>query len=207
LNRKFLISPIDFEGMHRIEKGEYPIAAIREMLLNALVHRNYMGAPIQIRVYDDKINIGNEGMLPIELTLDALKRSHPSIPRNPIIADVCFKGSYIDAWGRGTIKILDTCKLAGLPVPEMMERDGGFLITVFKDMLSKEQLLKLDLNERQVRAILYVKENDSINNATYQKINDIGKTTATVELQELVKTEILMQSGSGGRGTKYILFQ
>lgn len=44
LNHKFLISPIDFEGMHRIEKGEYPVPAIREMLLNALVHRNYMGA-------------------------------------------------------------------------------------------------------------------------------------------------------------------
>ena len=90
LNNKFLIRPIEFEGMHRIEKGEYPVAAIREMLLNALVHRNYMGAPIQIRVYDDKISIWNEGTLPDGLTLDALKRSHSSRPRNPIIADVCF---------------------------------------------------------------------------------------------------------------------
>ena len=67
------------------------------MLLNALVHRNYMGAPIQIRVYDDKINIWNEGSLPAGLTLAALKRSHSSRPRNPIIADVSFKGGYIDA--------------------------------------------------------------------------------------------------------------
>lgn len=43
LNRKFLIKPIEFEGLQRIEKGEYPVAALREMLLNALVHRNYMG--------------------------------------------------------------------------------------------------------------------------------------------------------------------
>ena len=57
LNHKFLTRSIGFEGMHRIEKGVYPLAAIREMLLNALVHRNYMGAPIQIRVYDDKISI------------------------------------------------------------------------------------------------------------------------------------------------------
>ena len=76
LNHKFLIRTIEFEGMHRIEKGEYPVAAIREMLLNALVHRNYMGAPIQIRVYDDKISIWNEGTLPDGLTLEALKRSH-----------------------------------------------------------------------------------------------------------------------------------
>ena len=64
LNHKFLTRQIEFEGMHRIEKGEYPVPAIREMLLNALVHRNYMGAPIQIRVYDNKIIFWNEGTLP-----------------------------------------------------------------------------------------------------------------------------------------------
>lgn len=131
LNHKFLTKPIDFEGMHRIEKGEYPVAAIREMLLNALVHRSYMGSPIQIRVYDHKISIWNEGFLPEGLTLDALKRPHPSRPRNPIIADVCFKGGYIDAWGRGTIKILDSCKAAELPEPEMKEQDGGFFNNTF----------------------------------------------------------------------------
>ncbi len=54
LNHKFLIRSIGFEGMHRIEKGEYPLPSLREMLLNALVHRNYMGALIQIRVYKTK---------------------------------------------------------------------------------------------------------------------------------------------------------
>ena len=120
LNHKFLIRSIGFAGMHRIEKGEYPLPAIREMLLNALVHRNYMGASIQIRVYDDKLSIWNEGILPEGLTLASLKRSHSSRPRNPIIADVAFKGGYIDAWGRGTIKILDACKEAELPEPEML---------------------------------------------------------------------------------------
>ena len=115
LNHKFLIRSIEFEGMHRIEKGEYPLAAIREMLLNALVHRSYMGAPIQIRMYDEKISIWNEGTLPEGLTLAALKRSHSSRPRNPVIADIAFKGGYINAWGRGTIKILDTCKQPDLP--------------------------------------------------------------------------------------------
>jgi ATP-dependent DNA helicase RecG len=150
LNHKFLIKTIEFEGMHRIEKGEYPVAAIREMLLNALVHRNYMGAPIQIRVYDDKISIWNEGILPDGLTLEALKRSHSSRPRNPIIADVCFKGGYIDAWGRGTIKIIDTCKKADLPEPEMKELDGGFIVSLFKDNITPEQLTKLGFNDRQV---------------------------------------------------------
>lgn len=92
----------------RIEKGEYPRAALREMLLNSLVHRNYMGSMIQIRIYDNQFSIWNEGTLPEGLTIDALKRKHSSRPRNQIIADVCFKGGYIDAWGRGTLKIINS---------------------------------------------------------------------------------------------------
>jgi|GEM_PF-6219966 len=61
LNHKFLIRPIDFVGMHRVEKDEYPVAALREMLLNALIHRTYMGAHIQLRVFDDRLSIWNEG--------------------------------------------------------------------------------------------------------------------------------------------------
>ncbi len=205
LNHKFLIRSIGFEGMHRIEKGEYPLAAIREMLLNALVHRNYMGAPIQIRVYDDKISIWNEGSLPAGLTLAALKRSHSSRPRNPIIADVSFKGGYIDAWGRGTIKILDTCKEAELPEPEMQEQDGGFSITLFKNNLTQEQLAKLGLNDRQVKAVSFVKEKGRISNKEYQEIFSVARITATRDLKELVEKGILKSSETKGAGSYYEL--
>jgi ATP-dependent DNA helicase RecG len=53
--------------------------------------------------------------------LDSLKRQHPSGPRNLLIADVCFKGGYIDACGSGTLKIIGTCKEAGVPPPEIIE--------------------------------------------------------------------------------------
>jgi ATP-dependent DNA helicase RecG len=204
LNHKFLIRPIEFEGMHRIEKGEYPVAAIREMLLNALVHRNYMGAPIQIRVYDDKLSIWNEGTLPDGLTLEALKRSHSSRPRNPIIADVCFKGGYIDAWGRGTIKIIDTCKQAVLPEPEMKELDGGFILTLFKDNITPEQLTKLGLNDRQVKAILFIKEKGKITNSEYQVLNEVSDRTALRDIEELTEKGILIKEGEK-KGTSYKL--
>lgn len=205
LNRKFLTRPIEFEGMHRIEKGEYPVAAIREMFLNALVHRNYMGAPIQIRVYDDKISIWNEGTLPDGLTLDALKRSHSSRPRNPIIADVCFKGGYIDAWGRGTIKIIDTCKQANLPEPEMVELDGGFSITLFKDNITPEKLTKLGLNDRQIKAVLILKERGKITNKEYQEMNETTERTASRDLSDLVGKGIIKSSGVKGAGAFYTL--
>jgi len=197
LNHKFLIRPVEFEGMYRIEKGEYPLPAIREMLLNALIHRNYMGAHTQIRVYDDKINIWNEGVLPEGLSLESLHRSHSSKPRNPIIADVCFKGGLIDAWGRGTIKIIDACKQAELPEPQLIERDGGFLVTLFKNNLDVEQLVKVGLNPRQLKAVQYVKEKGKITNKEYQEINSIAKPSATRELSELVTKGIFVNKGKG----------
>ncbi len=203
LNHKFLTRSIGFEGMHRIEKGVYPLAAIREMLLNALVHRNYMGAPIQIRVYDDKISVWNEGTLPAGLTPAALKRSHSSRPRNPIIADVSFKGGYIDAWGRGTIKILETCKEAQLPEPEMLELDGGFSISLFKNNLTEEQLTKLGLNERQVKAVLFVKEKGKIANKDYLLLNNCSRNTATNDLADLVQKGLFVASEVKGAGAFY----
>jgi ATP-dependent DNA helicase RecG len=205
LNRKFLTKQIDFKGLQRIEKGEYPVAAIREMLLNALVHRNYMGSPVQMRVYDNKLTIWNEGNLPEGLDYEALKRNHSSRPRNPIIADVCFKAGYIDAWGRGTLKIYKSCQEAGLPEPEIKPLDGGVLVTLFKDYLNEEQLKKLGLNDRQIEAIQFVKTNSVISNADYQKMNNIGKTTATEELAELVGSGIFTAPKAKGRGAKYTL--
>ncbi|WP_321332598.1 ATP-binding protein [uncultured Bacteroides sp.] len=167
LDHKYLTRSIEFKGMLRLEHSEYPIPALREMLLNALVHRKYMGSFIQIRVYDDKITIWNDGRLPEEITLESLKHVHSSYPRNPLIADVCFKGGLIDSWGRGTVRIIETCKEAGLPEPELTERDGGFLVTLFKNNLSEEQLVRLGLNARQVKAVSYVKEKGRITNSDY----------------------------------------
>jgi ATP-dependent DNA helicase RecG len=198
LDHKYLTRSIEFKGMLRLEHSEYPIPALREMLLNALVHRKYMGSFIQIRVYDDKITIWNDGALPEEITLESLKHVHSSHPRNPLIADVCFKGGLIDSWGRGTVRIIEACKEAGLPEPELTERDGGFLVTLFKDNLTEEQLVKLGLNARQIKAIQYVKERGKITNKEYQEMNDVSRNTASSELKELENGfSILINKGQG----------
>lgn len=195
LDHKYLTRSIEFKGMLRLEHSEYPIPALREMLLNALVHRKYMGSFIQIRVYDDKITIWNDGRLPEEITLESLKHVHSSHPRNPLIADVCFKGGLIDSWGRGTVRIIETCKEAGLPEPELTERDGGFLVTLFKDNLTEEQLVKLGLNARQVKAVSYVKEKGRITNSDYQALNEISDRTSSRDLEDLVAKGVLKRVG------------
>jgi len=175
------------------------------MLLNALIHRNYMGAMTQIRVYDDSINVWNGGTLPEGIDSEALKKPHRSNPRNPIIADVCFKGGLIDSWGSGTIKIIDTCKQAELPEPELVEQEGGFSVTLFKNKLTVEQLTKLGLNDRQLKAVEYVKEKGKITNKEYQELFDVARITATRDLTELVEKEVFRSSDTKGAGSFYEL--
>ena len=119
-------------GLRRIEELEYPVPALREMLLNAMVHRNYLGSMIQMKVYDDRLTLWNAGTLPEELSIEKLFSLHESIPRNPLIAEVCYKAGYIDSWGRGVEKITEACKGQGLPIPEVYERSGGLVVELKK---------------------------------------------------------------------------
>lgn len=205
LNAKFFIHPIDFVGMQRVERDEYPVAAVREMILNALVHRNYMGAPTQIRLYDNHFSVWNDGGLPEGITEEDLKKVHRSKPRNPLIADVCFKAGYIDSWGRGTIKIIEACQEADLPEPILKEEQGGFLSKVFKDRFTEDQLKILSLNERQIEAIMYTKKYGEITNSIYQKIANVSKATATRDIKELEEKELLKNIGTKGSSAIYKL--
>ncbi len=205
LDKKFLISQISYEGLHRVEKWEYPYNAIRETIINAIVHRDYMGAPIQISVYDDKIIVWNEGTLPDNLTIEDLKGPHSSRPHNPILASVFFKGGLIEAWGRGTVKIINECVNAGLPEPTIETAFGGIQVTLFKNFLDKTKLIELGLNERQIKAVEYLKKNKRITNKDYQKLNNISRETATNDLRKLVELKIIAPSGSKGAGAYYTL--
>ena len=206
LDRKFLVSPISYKGLQRVEGWEYPYEAIRETILNAIVHRDYMGAPIQISVYDDKLMVWNEGSLPDDMTVEDLKRKHSSRPHNPILAGVFFKGGLIEAWGRGTIKIINECKKAGLREPLIESTSGGICVTIFKSVEKDSAgTFPKDLNERQVKAVEFVKENGRITNGIYQKLTDVSKKTATRDLKQLVDLGILKVKGTKGVGVSYEL--
>jgi ATP-dependent DNA helicase RecG len=205
LRSKYLTSPIKYVGLQRVEKLEYPEDALRESILNAIVHKNYSGTSIQLKVYDDKLIIWNPGTLPDELSLEQLKTEHASHPRNKNIADIFFKAGYIEAWGSGIARMMEACIKAGLPEPDIKETEGGIQITFLKDIFTEDFLNKLNLNPRQVKAVLFVKEFGSISNSKYQEINKVSKPTATRDLQELNKKEILENKGKKGAGAVYIL--
>jgi ATP-dependent DNA helicase RecG len=164
-----------------------------------------MGAPSQIRLYDDHFSVWNDGGLPEGITEEDLKKLHRSKPRNPLIADTCFKAGYIDSWGRGTIKIIEACLEAGLPEPILKEDQGGFLSKIFKDRFTEDQLRKMGLNDRQIEAVKYVKKNGKITNKEYQGNLKVSRITATRDLTELVAKNILRSSETKGAGSYYVL--
>jgi len=79
------------------------------------------------------------------------------------------------------------------------------LVVLFKDKFNEALLQKLGLNGRQLKAVNYVRQNGSITNAVFQQLNHVGKSTATVDLQQLVDLELLSSSDVKGRGSRYTL--
>lgn len=195
LQKKYFTAPVSYQGLHRIEGSEYPFEALREILLNAIVHRTYTTAPIQVSVYSDRLTVWNEGTLPDNLSIEDLKRKHPSLPKNPVLADVCFKGGLIEAWGRGTVKIMEECRSHGLPEPEIEVIAGGVSVTIFKDVYTEGLLKEFNLNERQIDALLYWKKAREIQNNKYKNRFNIADRTALRDLTELVEKGLLTKEG------------
>jgi len=185
---------------------EYPYEALREAILNALIHRDYTStSEIQIRVYDDKLVIMNSGKLPPDISVENLKKDHPSRPRNPLLASVFFYAGYIETWGRGTIKILEACKAQGLPEPEFENEKGIMKVIFYKDIYNEENLRKMGLNERQIKVVMVVKEKGKITNLEYQKLFGVSKKTASRDFENLVTKGLIERVGTTGKGTYYIL--
>lgn len=203
LDSKYITATISYEGLQRQEKPEYPPLAIREILLNALVHRTYIQAPIQISMYKDKMMVWNEGSLPAGLTVENLKEKHPSLPKNPVLAEVCFKGGLIEAWGRGIPKVVEECKKWNLPEPKIELLGGGIAITLYKNKYTKDYLDSLDLSERQIKGLEYIKEHGQITNSIYQEINTITDRTARRDITELVEVHQLLVKHGTTKGAYY----
>jgi ATP-dependent DNA helicase RecG len=205
LDKKYFIKSISYEGLQRIETTEYPYPAIREILLNAITHRVYQTTPITVRIYSDRLEIWNLGALPKELSTEDLKQTHSSYPRNPLIAQVFYKGGLIESWGRGTIKILEECKKHDLPEPEIKEVGGGVQVILYKNKTNPEFLMSLGLNDRQLLAIEYVKKNKVITSGVYQELTNITERTATRDLNVLTDLKVFKKVGYK-KGTKYELY-
>lgn len=129
---KYMKAIISYDDIQRVETLPVPREALREALLNACINKDYADhTPIQIRVFDNALEIVNGGVLPDNWTVDTLLSSHRSQPYNPVIANAFFRAGEIEAWGRGIERIIEACRKDGFSMPEF-RFDASGVWTVFK---------------------------------------------------------------------------
>ncbi|MBI1335895.1 MAG: DUF4062 domain-containing protein [Phycisphaera sp.] len=187
-------------------KYEMPMEAIREIIVNAVAHRDYTSnASVQVSVFADRIEVWNPGSLPRGLRPDDLTKPHSSEPANPLIARPLYLAHYIESLGTGTLDVIRHCRESDLPLPQFEQRGNQFVVTLWRDWLTADVLASLDLNDRQRQAISYVKIEGRIGNLEYQRITGAIKKTATRDLDDLVAQDLLAKVGTTGRGVHYVL--
>jgi len=136
--------------------------------------------------------------------MEDLYKSHSSVLRNKGIGEVFYDIGWIEQWGSGIDKMQRACKKAGLPEPHFEEYQG-FRVIFRKDIYTEEYLHNLGLNERQIKAVMYVKEKGRITNKEYQELTKISRQMATIDLAETVKKGVFTKIGKAGKGIAYQL--
>jgi hypothetical protein len=182
---------------------ELPPDAVSEAIVNAIAHRDYhSNASVEVRLFADRLEVWNPGSLPGTLTLDDLRNDHPSVPRNPLIAESLYLTRYIEKAGSGTQRMIELCREAGLPEPNYELRTGSFVLTLWRDWLTAEVMAGFHLNERQLKGLACLRAEGRLTSGRYQELTGISRQTASRDLEDMVKKGILNRYGDR-RGTFY----
>ena len=186
LRAKYLKAAITYQGIQRIETFPVPTEALREAVLNAIIHKDYAAhTPVQIKVYGDKLSIWNPGHLPVDWTPEKITASHPSSPFNPDVANAFFRSGEIELWGRGIERIFEACRAAKFPDP-VIEHDGTGWWTKFT--FAKAVLDRLNgnkANEKTFRENFQGKLSGKKLGKTSGEIVELMKSEPTITIPEL----------------------
>lgn len=184
---------------------ELPPDAVGEAIVNAIAHCDYhSNASVEVRLYADRLEVWNPGMLPGTLTLDSLRNDHPSIPYNPLLAESLYLARYIERVGSGTQAIIALCREADLPEPEFEQREGSFFITLWRDWLMTEVMDHLKLNDRQILCLKTLKAERQTTTMAYQNFLGCSRRTAARDLDDLLRKGFIQRQGAG-RSAYYVL--
>ena len=220
---KYLKAKITYQGIQRIESYPYPLEALREAILNAIIHKDYSsGVPIQISVYDDMLYIGNVGQLPAEWSLEVLLGKHVSVPFNPTIARIFYLIGYVESWGRGVEKILTACKNDGIPEPEYTIRPADIMLkfaahpdriipsghTVIRDGLTDvadnftdiPNFLTDNLTDKELSVLKLILENNCYTTSKMAAKLAVSRQTITSRLKTLQEKKLIRRIGSDRKG-------
>ena len=194
------------KGLERVEQTEYPPAAVREALVNAVAHRDYRlrGRRIEVRMFTDRMEIISPGGLPGYITLDNIVEEHFS--RNPRIVGALYYWGYIEELGLGIDLMIEEMTAAGLPPPQFRAEPYLFSVTLYnrreRPPIAQWQRT---MNERQMKALEYIRRYGRITNREYQVIcPHVSPETLRLDLADLVEKGVLIKVGDK-KGTYYIL--
>ncbi len=141
----FVMSRIDQRVGERIHSArvdvtpELPAQAVREAIVNAVVHRDYTSTgSVQVMLFKDRLEVWNPGRLPQGMTIDKLSSVHASRPVNPVLANPVYLTGYIEQMGTGTTDIIERCEKAGLRTPEFYQ-DEDFRTILWRPESADEQ--------------------------------------------------------------------
>lgn len=195
-----------FKG-HAVARHDAPAYsehALREGVVNALVHRDYSSysGGVRISVYGDRLEIWNFGRLPDGLKAADLKKDHPSILINPDITQTFYLAGMMEGIGRGTQKIVAECRKLGAKPPVWSDSPSGVTLTIFA---AEQGQARSDLNERQRALLDHLVAGEEIDVALYREsfARDITDRQARRDLSELVEIGVLMRIGRGP-ATKFV---
>jgi ATP-dependent DNA helicase RecG len=193
-------------GLEREERSEYPLFAVREALVNAVCHRDYRlrGRRIEIRKFADRLEIISPGGLPGFITLDNIVDEHFS--RNPRIVNGLYQWGYIEELGLGVDRMIEEMSQAGHPPPGFRETPYSFTVSLSNVReRAPSPRWERTMNERQAKALSYIRENGRITNREYHGIcPNVSQETLRLDLVDLVERGILLKIGVK-KGTYYIL--
>ena len=209
--RAFVLDAIKFPviqkaGSARFHRPfEIPEFSIQEAIVNAVAHRNYnVSSGVQVMVFADRVEVWNSGSLPEGLTVEDLRKPHTSFPANPLIANVLYLADYAQRAGSGTLEMIEQSKAQGTPEPEfVLIRNLEFRSILPRDVFTEDVLNRMGLNDRQMKAVRYAKENSNISlSALKEAFPDVTEKTLYRDLQGLVAKKIFKETGEK-RGRKY----
>jgi ATP-dependent DNA helicase RecG len=194
------------KGLEREERTEYPPFAVRECLVNAVCHRDYRlkGRRIEIRMFADRMEVISPGGLPGFITVDNLVEEHFS--RNSRLVSGLFQWGYIEELGLGIDRMIEEMTQAGHHPPQFKALPYSFTVSLsnIKERRPMPQWEKA-MNERQARALTYLRERGQITNREYQQLcPDVSAETLRLDLVDLVTRGVVMRIGAK-KGTYYIL--
>lgn len=190
-----LKTEITDKSWQRKEEWEYPLIALREAVINALIHRDYRDlSETDIAIFDDRIEIWSASKLPEKISVSDLFKPHRSVLRNPTLANLFFLAGEIEKFGTGIKKIINACQDHNIPNPEFDNSSNAFCVIFRKSILYKI-ISKHNFNTRQIKCITYLVEKKEVTTSHYSQMFNIAIRTARSDIKELVRTGILEEMG------------